>query len=115
MDDIHFKIAEAARMAGVSPSTLRLWETQDLIQPIRTPSGQRLYDRALVERLKTVAWLRSEKGVEVLEFAAGYALFEVDTPETAQRVLKQALATSPVQRFAPSQPSLATIFKEVIK
>ena len=63
MDDIHFKIAEAARMAGVSPSTLRLWETQDLIQPIRTPSGQRLYDRALVERLKTVAWLRSEKGL----------------------------------------------------
>lgn len=63
MDDIRFKIAEAARMAGVSPSTLRLWETQDLIQPIRTPSGQRLYDRALVERLKTIAWLRSEKGL----------------------------------------------------
>jgi len=63
MEDIRFKIAEAARMAGVSPSTLRLWETQDLIQPIRTPSGQRLYDRALVERLKTIAWLRSEKGL----------------------------------------------------
>lgn len=63
MDDIRFKIAEAARMAGVSPSTLRLWETQNLIQPIRTPSGQRLYDRALVERIKTIAWLRSEKGL----------------------------------------------------
>ncbi|MCJ7996554.1 cupin domain-containing protein [Rhizobium cremeum] len=63
MDDIRFKIAEAARMAGVSPSTLRLWETQELIQPIRTPSGQRLYDLALVERLKTIAWLRSEKGL----------------------------------------------------
>ncbi len=63
MDDIRFKIAEAARMVGVSPSTLRLWETQDLIEPIRTPSGQRLYDRALVERLKTIAWLRSEKGL----------------------------------------------------
>lgn len=60
-------------------------------------------------------WLRSEKGVEVLEFSAGYALFEVDSPETAQRVLRSALAKSPVQRFAPSQPSLATIFKEVIK
>jgi len=60
-------------------------------------------------------WLRSEKGVEVLEFAAGYALFEVDSPATAQRVLREALAKSPVQRFAPSQPSLATIFKEVIK
>ncbi|NGO66245.1 MerR family transcriptional regulator [Rhizobium daejeonense] len=63
MDDVHFKIAEAARMAGVSASTLRLWETQELIQPVRTPSGQRLYDLALVERLKTIAWLRSEKGL----------------------------------------------------
>ena len=49
------------------------------------------------------------------DFAAGYALFEVDSPDTAQRVLATALAKSPVQRFAPSQPSLATIFKEVIK
>lgn len=63
MDDIRFKIAEAARMAGVSPSTLRLWETQDLIQPIRTATGQRLYDRALVDRLKHIAWLRSERGL----------------------------------------------------
>lgn len=50
-------------MAGVSPSTLRLWESQDLIQPIRTATGQRLYDRALVDRLKQIAWLRSEKGL----------------------------------------------------
>lgn len=63
MDDILFKIGEAAKMAGVSASTLRLWETQELIQPIRTASGQRLYDRALVERLKTIAWMRSEKGL----------------------------------------------------
>jgi ABC-2 type transport system ATP-binding protein len=60
-------------------------------------------------------WLRSEKGVEVLEFDGGYALFEVDSPATAQRVLASALAKSPVQRFAPSQPSLSQIFKEVIK
>jgi ABC-2 type transport system ATP-binding protein len=62
-----------------------------------------------------IGWLQSEKGVTVLEFAGGYALFEVDSPATAQRVLKSALAKSSVQRFAPSQPSLATIFKEVIK
>ena len=60
-------------------------------------------------------WLRTEKGVDVLEYAAGYALFEVDSPATAQRVLAAAIAKSPVQRFSPAQPSLATIFKEVIK
>lgn len=50
-------------MAGVSASTLRLWEAQGLIEPIRTPSGQRLYDPVLVERLQTIAWLRSERGL----------------------------------------------------
>ncbi len=50
-------------MASVSPSTLRLWETQGLIQPIRTPSGQRLYDRPLVDRLKAIVWLRNEEGL----------------------------------------------------
>lgn len=63
MDEIRFKIAEAGRIAGVSPSTLRLWEAQDLIQPARTATGQRLYDKGLVERLKTIAWLRREKGL----------------------------------------------------
>jgi DNA-binding transcriptional MerR regulator len=63
MDQIRFKIAEAARMAGMSASTLRLWESQGLIDPIRTPSGQRLYDASHVERLKTISWLRNEKGL----------------------------------------------------
>ena len=63
MDAILFKITEAARMVGVSPSTLRLWEAQGLCGPPRSPSGQRHYDRPLIERLKSIAWLRSEKGL----------------------------------------------------
>lgn len=63
MDQIRLKIAEAARIVGVSSSTLRLWEQQGLVEPIRTKSGQRLYDGRLVERLKTITWLRSEKGL----------------------------------------------------
>jgi DNA-binding transcriptional MerR regulator/quercetin dioxygenase-like cupin family protein len=63
MDDIRFKIAEAARMVGVSPSTLRLWEGQGLVESLRSPSGQRHYDRPLIDRLKMIAWLRGEKGL----------------------------------------------------
>lgn len=64
MDDrVRYKIAEAARMAGVSPSTLRLWESQGLIEPVRTESGQRLYDASHVDRLKRVSWLRTSKGL----------------------------------------------------
>ena len=63
MDDTAYKIADAARMAGVSASTLRLWEAQGLIDPLRTLSGQRLYDYALIARLQKIAWLRSERGL----------------------------------------------------
>ena len=62
-DRVRYKIAEAARMAGVSPSTLRLWESQGLVDPVRTESGQRLYDAAHVDRLKRVSWLRTSKGL----------------------------------------------------
>ena len=50
-------------MAGVSPSTLRLWESQGLVEPVRTESGQRLYEPEHIERLKKISWLRSDKGL----------------------------------------------------
>ena len=62
-EQVRYKIAEAARMAGVSPSTLRLWESQGLIEPVRTESGQRLYEAEHVERLKKISWLRTDKGL----------------------------------------------------
>jgi len=60
-------------------------------------------------------WLRSEPGVEVLEFDGGYALFDADSDETVQRVLRDAVARGDVASFTPRHPSLAQIFKEVIQ
>ena len=60
-------------------------------------------------------WLRNEPGVEVVSFDGGYALFDADTDETAQRVLRRAIAEGAVTSFAPRHPSLAQIFKEVIQ
>lgn len=79
MGEATFKIADAARMAGVSASTLRLWESQGLVEPIRSPSGQRVYDQILVERLQRIAWLRSERG---LNPAAIREALAQDDPET---------------------------------
>ncbi|WEK12932.1 MAG: ATP-binding cassette domain-containing protein [Candidatus Microbacterium phytovorans] len=60
-------------------------------------------------------WLRDEPGIEVLEFDGGYALFDADTEEAAQRVLRRAVEAGDVACFAPRHPSLAQIFKEVIQ
>jgi ABC-2 type transport system ATP-binding protein len=60
------------------------------------------------------AWLRSEPGVNVVSFDGGYALFEADSPEVAQRVLRRALELGSVASFAPRHPTLTQIFKEVV-
>jgi len=60
-------------------------------------------------------WLRAEPGVTVVDFEGGYALFDADGPETAQRVLRSAVERGDVASFAPRHPSLAQIFKEVIQ
>ena len=60
-------------------------------------------------------WLRDEPGVEVVDFDGGYALFETDSDQTAQRVLRRAVAQGDVASFAPQHPTLAQIFKEVIQ
>ncbi|MFE6996770.1 ABC transporter ATP-binding protein [Microbacterium sp. NPDC057659] len=59
-------------------------------------------------------WLRAEPGVTVVDFEGGEAVFDVDSPETAQRVLRSAVERGPVTGFTPQHPSLAQIFKEVI-
>ncbi|QKJ20823.1 ABC transporter ATP-binding protein [Microbacterium hominis] len=60
-------------------------------------------------------WLRDEEGITVLDFDGGYAVFDADGDETAQRVLRRAVAQGDVASFAPQHPTLAQIFKEVIQ
>ncbi|GAA2910067.1 ABC-2 type transport system ATP-binding protein [Microbacterium keratanolyticum] len=60
-------------------------------------------------------WLRAEPGVTVVDFEGGSAVFDVDSPDTAQRVLRSAVDRGGVNSFAPQHPTLAQIFKEVIQ
>lgn len=48
-------IGEAARIAGVSISTLRRWEQLGQITPLRTPGGQRRYRLEDIQALLSVS------------------------------------------------------------
>ncbi|APG94663.1 MerR family transcriptional regulator [Sinorhizobium americanum] len=61
--NIRYKVAEAARLAGVSASTLRLWETQGLVVPGRSATGHRQYTEADLARLRRISWFRAERGL----------------------------------------------------
>jgi DNA-binding transcriptional MerR regulator len=58
-DEPRYRSGAAARMAQMPPSTLRIWERRyGVINPAKSPSGQRLYSRRDVRRLallKTLA------------------------------------------------------------
>lgn len=62
-----------------------------------------------------IGWIRGLPGVDVVEFDGGYALFDADTDETAQLVLRRAVEAGAVTTFHPQRPSLAHIFREVIR
>ena len=48
------RIGEVAERAGVSPRALRYYEEQGLLTSQRTPSGQRDYAEAAVERVRLI-------------------------------------------------------------
>lgn len=45
-----YRIAEAAKLLGVHPSTLRRWDEKGILPPsIRTPTGERRYTDADID------------------------------------------------------------------
>jgi DNA-binding transcriptional MerR regulator/quercetin dioxygenase-like cupin family protein len=58
-------VGQTARILGVSPSTLRLWENVGLISPARSTGRYRLYDPDLLEVLKRIKYLRDVRKLSV--------------------------------------------------
>ena len=59
-------------------------------------------------------WIRSQPGITVVDFDGDFAVFEAETDAASQAVLHHAITLGAVHTFSRQQPSLATIFKEVI-
>ncbi len=56
-----FRSGTAARLAGLSPSTLRIWEHRyGVVSPPRSPAGQRAYSMLDVQRLRLIKRLTLE-------------------------------------------------------
>jgi ABC-2 type transport system ATP-binding protein len=79
-------------------------------EDLRAQFSESRYEIASAEPL---TWLDAEAGVRVVVRDDGHAMFDADEA-TAQRVLRLALGTAPVTRFAPVQPRLAEIFRDIV-
>jgi DNA-binding transcriptional MerR regulator/mannose-6-phosphate isomerase-like protein (cupin superfamily) len=59
----YLKIGDVAKMVGVSPTMIRMWESLGLARPRRSPSKYRLYSRQDVQLLKRASFLRKVRGM----------------------------------------------------
>jgi MerR family transcriptional regulator, light-induced transcriptional regulator len=71
-----YSIKEAASRSGVSIPTLRAWERRyGVVEPVRTPSGYRLYDEGAIARLRHMralvasGWRPREAALRVVQTA----------------------------------------------
>lgn len=61
-----YKIGDAARLLEVKPYVLRFWETEfSELDPIRTPSGQRMYSEEHMELLRRIKGLLYGEGLTI--------------------------------------------------
>jgi DNA-binding transcriptional MerR regulator/quercetin dioxygenase-like cupin family protein len=83
-------VGQTAKILGVSPSTLRLWESEGLIAPIRTTGRYRLYSPELLKVLKRIKYLREVQRLnmpgikrELKDVVASNGAPQVATPDLA--------------------------------
>jgi MerR family transcriptional regulator/heat shock protein HspR len=87
-----FMISVAAKLAGMHPQTLRIYESRGLIKPSRSPKKTRLYSQQDVERLKRIQELTSEFGMNLAGVERVLALEELmaDLSRQLERMKKRA-------------------------
>jgi MerR family transcriptional regulator/heat shock protein HspR len=64
-DEPVYLISVAARMCGLHPQTLRMYERLGLIQPHRVGNSKRLYSEADIARLRRIQRLTQQMGVNL--------------------------------------------------
>ncbi len=60
-----YMISVAARLTGMHPQTLRIYERKELVSPGRTAKRTRLYSEGDIDRLKYIQQLTQDAGVNL--------------------------------------------------
>lgn len=91
-DEAVYVISVAARLTGVHPQTLRIYERRGLLSPHRTPGGTRRYSDADIARMKLIQDLTSAgvnlEGVKIILRLQG----EVERLDHQVRRMRRLLA-----------------------
>lgn len=88
-------------------------------EALRAQHSGREFEIELTGAASDAGWVRDQAGISLTHLDGGYARFEAENDPAAQAVLARAVTGSAdgtqVLRFGKLTPSLAQIFKEVVK
>lgn len=83
IEKIFFTIGEVADMIGVSPSTIRYWESNfNELVPKKSTGGTRMFSRDNIELLKLINHLVKERGLTVRGARLKLKHSRIDTENT---------------------------------
>jgi len=103
----YLKIGDVARLVGLSPTVIRMWERLGLTNPRRTAKKYRLYTRDDVTLLKRASFLRKARGMNAA--AIVQTLKRDGLVEPAREGTVDALGGRLRQLRAAKGASLATV------
>jgi putative resolvase len=105
------KLSQAAKIIGISPTTLRTWAKENKIEYIVTPTGHRLFDEDVVHHFvygKTTTTKNEETSLESV-----YIYARVSTKKQMESGNLDRQITRLTEHAIKKQYNIAGIFKEV--
>ena len=109
-----YVISIAASLAGCHPRTLRIYEEEGLLDPVRTDTNIRLYSDDDLDRVRAIRYLTQTRGVNLAgvklllqlrdaadfleEIANELASAESDAPQTVEAITHEPTARKPRNR-----------------
>ena len=100
----HVMISVVAERFDIHPQTLRLYEREGLLQPMRSEGNTRLYDQVSLDRLQTILNLTRDMGVNlagvevILKLQEELALVRSDLERLEARLQDRAEPRGRVRR-----------------
>ena len=97
-------ISVVAERYGVHPQTLRMYEREGLLQPVRSSGNTRLYDEDTIKRLETILFLTRELGVNlagvevILNLRAQMTEMQLEVDRLLQQVREQLRERGGIRR-----------------
>ena len=82
---LYLTIAKAAKLLGVSPSTLRNWEQMGLLTPVRSQGRYRMFSMEVLEGAKRIIHLRRGRRLNLANVLQLREVLPKPAPKTARK------------------------------